>query len=391
MTSKAIQNEAIFKDKDDYKMYLDLVRKYKSQHKFRLYSYCLMPEHLELLIETGDDASISEIMHDLNSLYTKYFNGRYQKRGHLFESRFRSVLVEKSRYLAAVSRHIHRVPSNPKEYPHSSFRVYMNAPSDASSSYMTSEVNEILSFLKQKDDSLSYEKYVLEGDSKEISALSKNLRRGQVLGSEDFQASVKKRVEEHVEELKEAATPAGLSRTTLFFIGGFVLVVSAASAYLYVTKAKVEIQYSQLLKEKEQEFAEKTQFENRSPLALTELDGTIWRIDMVALPAGSSSEILHDTVHFEEGLFWSDRSAELGFKPARYTLLVRPGSVTTWETQMSDGRGNAMTWRGDWQADSMKGVSRHAPAGKAPQVSSFYSVGWSYKTESSSLTGKGLQ
>jgi len=391
VTSKAIQNEAIFKDRDDYKMYLDLVRKYKSQHNFRLYSYCLLPDRLELLIETGDDASISEIMHDLNSLYTKYFNGRYQKRGHLFESRFRSVLVEKSQHLAAVTRLIHRAPPEAKEYPYSSFRVYVHAPSDSASPEMSSEAEEVLQFLRQKNDSLSYEKYVLEGDSKEIASLGKSLRRGQVLGSEAFQAAVRKRLEEHVEELKEAVKPAGPSRMTLFFIGGFVLVVSATSAYLYVSKAKVETQYSQLLKQKEQEFAEKTQFENRSPLALTELDGTAWRVDMVALPAGKSGEILHDTAHFEDGAFWTERSAALGFKPARYTLLVRPGSVTTWETLMNDGRGNVMTWRGDWQGDVMKGVSRHAPAGKEPQVFSFYSVGWSYKTEVVSIANGGLQ
>ncbi len=372
-------------------MYLDLVRKYKSQHKFRLYSYCLMPDHLELLVETGEDASISEIMHDLNSLYTKYFNGRYDKRGHLFESRFRSVLVEKSQYLAAVTRHIHRVPTNPKEYANSSFHLYIDASSDTAAPDMRSEMNEVLEFLRHKDNPVSYEKYVMDGDAKDMAALSKNLRRGQVLGSDTFQQTVKNRVEAHVEELREAVKPSGPGRTTLFFIGGFVLVVTAASAYLYVSKAKVETQYSQLLKEKEKEFAEKAQFENRSPLALTELDGTAWRVDMVALPAGKSNEILHDTLHFTEGLVWSQRSAELGFKPARYTVLVRPGSVTTWETQMSDGRGNVTTWRGDWQGDVMKGVSRNAPAGKEPQVFSFYSVGWNYTTETAMASQGGLQ
>ncbi len=397
VTSRAIQNEGIFKDKDDYKMYLDLVRKYKSQHKFKLYSYCLLPERLELLIETGDElpagqvgASISEIMHDLNSLYTKYFNSRYQKRGHLFESRFRSVLVEKSQYLAALTRHIHRTPANAREYPNSSFHIYMGPPTGADSPGMTSEVSEVLDFLRQKDSSLSYEKYVLEGDSKEIAALGKSLRRGQVLGSDAFQSAVKKRVEMHVEELKEAASPAKPSRMSLFFIGGFILLVTATSVYLYVSKSKVETQYTQLLKEKEQEFAEKTQFENRSPLALTELDGTTWRVDMVALPAGISKETSHDTLHFAEGLVWSERAVERGFKPVRYTLLVRPGSVTTWETQMSDGRGNTMTWRGDWQGDVMKGVFRNAPAGKAPQVFSFYSVGWSYQPETAAVDEGGL-
>jgi len=391
VTARAIQNEGIFKDKDDYKMYLDLVRKYKSQHKFRLYSYCLLPERLELLIETGDDASISEIMHDLNSLYTKYFNGRYQKRGHLFESRFRSVLVEKAQYLAALTRHIHRGSPAAKEHPYSSFHIYTGSSTDTPGPEMSSEVEEVLDFLRNKDLAASYEKYVLEADKKETSDLAKSLRRGQVLGSGSFQESVKKRVQEHVEELKEAAAPAGPGRITLFIVGGLILLVTASSVYLYVSKAKVQTQYTQLLKEKEQEFAEKTRFENRSPLALTELDGTAWRIDQVALPAGVSGEILHDTLHFAEGLFWSERATELGYKPARYTMLVRPGNVTTWEALQADGRGNVMTWRGDWQGDVMKGVQRLAPAGKQPQVFSFYSVGWSYKSETVSTAEGGLR
>ncbi len=372
-------------------MYLDLVRKYKSQHKFRLYSYCLMPDHLELLVETGEDASISEIMHDLNSLYTKYFNGRYDKRGHLFESRFRSMLVEKSQYLAAITRHIHRVPTHPKEYPNSSFHLYIDASSDAAAPDMRSEMNEVLEFLRNKDKSVSYERYVMDGDSKEMASLSKSLRRGQVVGSDAFQQTVKNRVEAHVEKLKEAVKPSGPGRTTLFFIGSFVLVVTAASAYLYVSKAKVEVQYTQLLKEKEREFKEKTQFENRSPLALSELDGTLWRVDLVVLPPGISKETFHDTLHFTDGLFWSENATKLGFKPARYTMFVRPGSLTTWEAQVSDGRGNTMTWRGDWQGDLMKGISRYAPLGKEQQVSSFYSVGWSYKTEAAVAAEGGLR
>ena len=395
VTSKAEQGNEIFRNREDYQMYLDLVKKYKSQHNFRLYSYCLMPGRLDLLIETGDDlprgqagASISEIMHDLNSLYTKYFNGRYHKRGHLFESRFRSVLVEKCEYLAAVSRQIHRVPTAPKDYPYSSFQVYIHGSAENVGPEMASEVEEVEEFLRKKDSAVSYEKYVLEGDSKEIAAFGKTLGRGQVLGSESFQQFVTQKVESHVEGLKEAAAGKP-SPTVLFLIGGLVLLVTASSVYLYISKERVETRYTLLLKEKEQEFSEKSRFENRSPLALTELDGTSWSIDSVALPAGKSEEVLHDTFHFAEGLFWSEGSVALGFMPVRYTLLVRPGSITTWEAQQSDGHGNVMTWRGDWQGDVMKGVSRHAVRGKEPQVFSFYSTGWSYKTNNAVMGVEG--
>ncbi len=110
VTSKGTHNEIVFREEADYRMYLELLAKYKNQHKFKLYSYSLLPDRLHLLIETSEGASISEIMHDLNSLYTKYYNGRYVRRGHLFEARFKSVLVEKLNYLLPMTRHIHHTP-----------------------------------------------------------------------------------------------------------------------------------------------------------------------------------------------------------------------------------------------------------------------------------------
>jgi REP element-mobilizing transposase RayT len=188
VTSKGLQGQPIFKDKQDYKMYIDLLTKYKSQHKFRLYSYCLLPDRLQLLIETGDDATISEIMHDLNSLYTKYFNGRYSQKGHLFESRFRSVLVEKAQYLLEMTRHIHRSPETLPlsmqglesaksfaQHPYSSYDIYVHRTQlDGTTALdLGEEVGEVMSFLKEKDDPAAYERFCLNAPEAETEALAK--------------------------------------------------------------------------------------------------------------------------------------------------------------------------------------------------------------------------
>src|SRR5690348_9657940 len=107
VTSKGSENQLVFKDKADQKMYTELLAKYKTLHGFKLYAYSLMPERLSLLIEPGSDSTISEVMHSLNSFYTKYFNSRYDRRGPLFESRFKSVFVEKAAYLVPLTRYIH--------------------------------------------------------------------------------------------------------------------------------------------------------------------------------------------------------------------------------------------------------------------------------------------
>ena len=388
-------------------MYLDLVSKYKSQHKFKLFSYNLHPDRLELLIETGDDATISDIMHDLNSLYTKYFNGRYQKRGHLFESRFKSVLVEKANYLLSMTRHIHLKDI---QNPYSSFYIYMGGKQshmsfpnadflsspksligdpdtgspikdfgdDMKGLDLSAEVKEVLSFLKTKDDDKAYERYVLEGDKKEIEELEKSLKRAQVLGSEKFELAVKNRVQQHVEQQKEETAPAKTNPVILFVVGALVLVVTSAAIYLYVSKRKIESQYASILKQKEAEFTEKTKFENRSPIALSELNGTEWQIEKIALPVSGAQGSTKDTLHFSNNQFYSEEFLNKGFKPTNVSVTRQANGVVTWETLQSNNAGDSVSWRGDWQDNVMKGVLSVTLAGQKPHDYSFFSVKWVY-------------
>lgn len=386
VTSRAAQNEVIFKDKEDYRMYLELINKYKSQHAFRLYAYCLLPNRLELLVETGEDASLSELMHHLNSLYTKYFNARYQRRGHLFESRFRSMLVEKSQYLLPLTRHIHRQAES--THPHSSFLIYMGRETGSLSVDMASECREVLDFLKKKDDSAAYDAYVLQGDPQEIEILEKSLRRGQVLGSDEFKARVMQAVEKRVEEKQEERTHK-TSPIILYFIGAVVLMATASSVYFYVSREKIVSKYEELLKAKDAEFVERSSFENRSPIALSELEGTVWRIEKIRLPAGKAKEAVTDTLTFSEGKFRSGASAELGFSPTNVSVTRQPDGVTIWETVQSNAAGDTMSWRGDWHGDLMRGVVSYVRAGQSPQDFSFYSLEWSYVSEPGRVPAEG--
>ncbi len=373
--SRTSQDEVIFKDKDDYKMYMDLVSKYKSQHKFKLYAYCLLPDHIEMLMETGEDASISEIMHDLNSLYTKYFNGRYQKRGHLFESRFRSILVEKATSLVKLTQHIHRATlrhestkdQQVSSYPYSSYQLYALGE--------TLEAKEVLSFMNDKDNALAYEKYKIEPGQDEIAELEKSLKRGSVYGSDEFQDRVKKKLEERSEVLKEEAKPAGKPDPMLLvFISGLVVVAIGATVYLYVSKQNLESKYQTLLNQKEAEFTEKTKFENRSPLALAELDGTAWQIEMISVSGQNSLKTMTDTIHFENGKVYTEELKKRGFAATNFSVSKGQGGLTTWETVQSNVSGETVSWRGDWQGDAMKGVMSSSAQGDF----SFYSSKWNY-------------
>lgn len=387
VTSKSAQNQELFKDKADYKMYLELLAKYKAEHKFKLFSYCLLPDRLHLLIETSDDATISEIMHDLNSIYTKYFNGRYQQKGHLFEARFNSVLVEKANYLLKMTRHIHEMPGdNFKDYPYSSYHIFIAPEAGSPEVDLAGEIRTIKEFLTSREDPNAYEKYCLEPDPKEIEDLRKGLKRGKVLGSESFAAQVRNRIKEYTETQKEEAElPSrritGPVKVVIVMIGAFVIVASTSSVYLYISKATLENKYDKLLQQKEAEFKEKTKFENRNPLALTELGGTDWEIEIVPLSADQDKLTIKDKIHFVKGHVSSDYFSSRGFQATNYSKTTKDNGLIVWETIQSNPSGDSVSWRGEWQGDAMKGILSLHAAGSPAQDFSFFSVKWSYVHE----------
>ncbi len=122
----------IFRDRDDFEHYLKLLKKYKSQFDFRLYAFCLMPNHLHLLLETASpDKGVSRLMHRLNLAYSCWFQFRHQWRGHVWQGPFHSLLVEKERYFYACARYIELNPrraglvTDPIAYPWSSLHEHL--------------------------------------------------------------------------------------------------------------------------------------------------------------------------------------------------------------------------------------------------------------------------
>lgn len=432
VTSHGSHNQLIFKEKADYGMYEELLARYKNQYKFKLFSYCFLPDRLFLLIETGENlpsrqasASISQIMHDLTSLYTKYYNARYHRRGHLFESRFKSVLVEKAQYLLALTRHIHLaakremtpqegVSLDPREYPFSSFQNYISLSSPRSlvgdqagspirnfgdqnesdsrqkhagmtrSLDMSKEIKEVLEFLKEKNNPAEYERYCIAGDKNEIEELEKRLHRSSVLGSDEFNDRVKNRIQERAQSQKEEVMAQGKTRQykiAVVMVGVAVILATASSLYLYISKRQLENEYRSLLKEKEAEFIVKSRFENRSPLTLADLEGTEWEIELVS-PTG----VAKDKIRFVDGRFSSDFAEQKGFHTASYFLVPKGKGVSSWQSAQSNSSGDTMAWQAEWRGEAMRGDARLTVAGQSEQSFSFFSSNWSYK-ETEALTG----
>ena len=133
ITTRGNRKEAIFKDEDDFEAYLghiDENLRYYSHLNYELIAYCLMSNHVHLMIKTEKEP-LTSIMRRLNSKYTKYFNKKYDYVGHLFQGRYFAEIINNREHLLDVSRYIHlnpvkaKIVSNPKDYKWSSYSGFI--------------------------------------------------------------------------------------------------------------------------------------------------------------------------------------------------------------------------------------------------------------------------
>lgn len=130
ITVRGNNREKIFFCDDDKIRYLDTLKRYKEKFKINLYAYCLMDNHVHLVIDcNGQD--ISRIMKGISLSHAIYINKKYDRCGHLFQDRFTSKIIDSDRYMQWVSRYIHRNPvragitKTAIEYKWSSINIYM--------------------------------------------------------------------------------------------------------------------------------------------------------------------------------------------------------------------------------------------------------------------------
>lgn len=109
ITNRGNERKPIFKDDADRTQFLEILTQSLSNYQVILHSFVLMSNHYHFLLETPL-GNLSEFMRYFNIRYTSHFNRRYNRVGHLFQGRYKSVLVDKNSYLSAVSKYIHLNP-----------------------------------------------------------------------------------------------------------------------------------------------------------------------------------------------------------------------------------------------------------------------------------------
>jgi len=120
------ERKDIFLDDEDKNKFIQIIINKKKKDEYILYAYCLMNNHLHLLLKEQEDG-ISRIMSRINTAYAYYFNKKYNRVGHVFQNRFKSEPVENDRYLISLIRYIHNNPvkakiaNQPHQYKWSSY------------------------------------------------------------------------------------------------------------------------------------------------------------------------------------------------------------------------------------------------------------------------------
>lgn len=126
---RGVDGTACFREEADRLVYLSALRELLRRTQCALHAYCLMTNHVHLLVTPADEKGCSIFMRELGRRYVPYFNNRYGRTGTLWDGRFRSCLVESREYVLACYRYIERNPvragmvASPSAYRWSSFKA----------------------------------------------------------------------------------------------------------------------------------------------------------------------------------------------------------------------------------------------------------------------------
>ena len=130
VTSRGNERKAVFKSIRDREKFLEYLESATQRYDARIHTYCMMDTHYHLLLETPT-GNLSQIMRHINGAYTTYFNVKRDRSGHLFQGRYKAILVDIDEYAKELSRYIHlnpvraKIVEAPEEYDWSSYKYYI--------------------------------------------------------------------------------------------------------------------------------------------------------------------------------------------------------------------------------------------------------------------------
>lgn len=201
VTARGNEQKDVFRSRKDREQFLGYLESAVIRYGAVIHAYCLMSNHYHLLVETPS-GNLSQIMHHINGAYTNYFNVKRKRAGHLFQSRYKAILVDADDYANELSRYIHLNPvragmvSKPEEYCWSSYLDYIGerkAPD-----WLTTKLIQEY-FSKGKTAQINYRRFVEELLEKKYESPLNGVVAATILGSEQF---VKEITAKHIDVIQ---------------------------------------------------------------------------------------------------------------------------------------------------------------------------------------------
>lgn len=177
--------QIVFLDDEDKYLYLNMLKKYSKECGCIIKAYCLMNNHIHILIVPKQKVSIAKSMQKISLIYTQYFNKKYNRTGRLWECRFHSCIIDKEAYLWTVCRYIERNPvrakivEKPVDYKWSSAKI------NASTTVCDNSFVDLV--WKDLIDRNAYINFLNTPDNeKDLENIKKHTLNGKPLGTKEF-------------------------------------------------------------------------------------------------------------------------------------------------------------------------------------------------------------
>lgn len=160
VTQRGNYQQPVFKDEENFIQYKTWLKEYSQRYGLKIWAYCLMNNHVHFVCVPLKDDSLSRTFNTLHMRYSQYFNKKKGAKGHLWQGRFFSCILDE-RHLHAAIKYIEKNPvrakivRSPEEYIWSSARYHVNKEQDPlldGDCHLEAEIKNWLLFLKEKDD-----------------------------------------------------------------------------------------------------------------------------------------------------------------------------------------------------------------------------------------------
>jgi putative transposase len=186
VTQRGNYQQPVFEDKDDFIQYKTWLKEYSQKYSLKIWAYCLMNNHVHFVCVPLKDDSLPRTFNTLHMRYSQYFNNKKGAKGHLWQGRFFSCILDE-RHLYAAMRYVENNPvrakivKSPEEYKWSSARGYVSKDDEPilnGDCYLKKEIKDWLVFLKEKDS------------NQLIEDIRKNSLTGRPCGNDTFIQSI---------------------------------------------------------------------------------------------------------------------------------------------------------------------------------------------------------